>query len=235
MRKRQLLELIFFATLCRYDFVPNARRAVDMKLRIEPVRDESWLLFCRECSSLTDESREILLSLLALLKKECIERCNKLENPDGELADFIKGLGFVSTTVAREKVAGLLTRYLQDFSDTLLRETREKILFLLHGAGGKPLVDVSQKLLAAEFPAVQTDFHDSDKFDRRDVFVPGGVIAPNVYMELFRCIQSLCGCTSREKWKNYIDMALRETHHQLVLIFDGLFAILEYAISCKDV
>lgn len=205
-----------------------------MKLRIEPVRDESWLLFCRECSSLTDESREMLLSLLALLKKECIERCNKLENPDGELADFIKGLGFVSTTVAREKVAGLLTRYLQDFSDTLLRETREKILFLLRGAGGKPLVDVSQKLLAAEFPAVQTDFHDSDKFDWRDVFVLGGVIAPNVYMELFRCIQSLCGCTSREKWKNYIDMALRETHHQLMQTLGELFTVLESVIRGEE-
>lgn len=206
-------------------------------MKIVPVENEKLLPLCRACSSLTDESREILLSLLALLKKECIERCNKLENPDGELADFIKGLGFVSTTVAREKVAGLLTRYLQDFSDTLLRETREKILFLLHGAGGKPLVDVSQKLFAAEFPAVQTDFHYSDKFDLADVFVLSGVFAPNsnVYMELFKCIQSLCGCTSREKWKNYIDMALRETHHQLVLIFDGLFAILEYAISCKDV
>lgn len=204
-------------------------------MKIVPVENENLLPLCLACSSLTDESREILLSLLALLKKECIERCNKLENPDGELADFIKGLGFVSTTVAREKVAGLLTRYLQDFSDTLLRETREKILFLLDGAGGKPLVDVSQKLLAAEFPAVQTDFHDSDKFDWRDVFVLGGVIAPNVYMELSRCIQSLCGCTSREKWKNYIDTALREIHHQLVLILDGLFAILEYAISCKDV
>lgn len=204
-------------------------------MKIVPVENEKLLPLCRACSSLTDESREILLSFLALLKKECIERCNKLENPDGELADFIEGLGFVSTTVAREKVAGLLTRYLQDFSDTLLRETREKILFLLHGAGGKPLVDVSQKLLAAEFPAVQTDFHDSDKFDWRDVFVLSGLIAPNVYKELFRCIKSLCGCTSREKWKNYIDMALRETHHQLVLIFDGLFAILEYAISCKEV
>lgn len=204
-------------------------------MKIVPVENENLLPLCRACSSLTDDSREILLSLLALLKKECIERCNKLENPDGELADFIKGLGFVSTTVAREKVAGLLTRYLQDFSNTLLRETREKILFLLHGAGGKPLVDVSQKLFAAEFPAVQTDFHYSDKFDLADVFVLSGVFAPNDYMELFRCIQSLCGCTSRKKWKNYIDMALRETHRQLVLIFDGLFAILEYAISCKDV
>lgn len=206
-------------------------------MKIVPVENENLLPLCRACSSLTDESRKILLSLLALLKKECIERCNKLENPDGELADFIKGLGFVSTTVAREKVAGLLTQYLQDFSNTLLRETREKILFLLHGAGGKRLVDVSQKLLAAEFPAVQTDFHYSDKFDLADVFVISGVIAPNsnVYMELFKCIKSLCGCTSREKWKKYIDMALRETHHQLVLIFDGLFAILEYAISCKDV
>lgn len=203
-------------------------------MKIVPVENENLLPLCRACSSLTDESREMLLSLLALLKKECIERCNKLENPDGELADFIKGLGFEPTAVAREKVAGLLTRYLQDFSDTLLRETREKILFLLHGAGGKPLVDVSQKLLAAEFPAVQTDFHDSDKFDWRDVFVLGGVIAPNVYMELFRCIQSLCGCTSRKKWKNYIDMALRETHHQLMQTLDELFTVLESVICGEE-